>query len=88
MEFEWSRQKSRHYVADGAIIFDGPHYFEEDSTKSAFREQRRIAIGMVTGEFTAVIYTDRVGTDRRRIIPARNVRKNERAKYDQGKAPA
>jgi uncharacterized DUF497 family protein len=93
MEFEWdpikdAANQAKHgmsFVAATAV-FDDPHHLTEDTTKPEYGEERGLAIGMVNGRLTTVVYTDR--GDRRRIILARRARNNERERYDQSKASA
>jgi uncharacterized DUF497 family protein len=68
---------------DAATDFDVPHHVTADRTKPEQGDERILAIGMVAGRLVAVVYTDR--KDRRRIISARSVRKNERERYDSSK---
>ncbi|MCA9876313.1 MAG: BrnT family toxin [Thermomicrobiales bacterium] len=57
-------------------------FIAEDSTRPDYGEERRKAIGCVSGRVVAVVFTFR--GDRRRIISARRARPNERKQYDQG----
>lgn len=87
MLFEWDADKAasnlaKHKIAfeDAATVFDDPHHYIVDVTKPEFGESRFIAFGtLFDGRMVAVVYTDR---QRRRIISARKVRKNEQQEYD------
>jgi uncharacterized DUF497 family protein len=93
MEFEWEPAKSainlqKHKIAfeDAATVFDDPHHYIVEVTKPEYGEARYMAIGaLFDGRMAAVIYTDR---QRRRIISARKVRKNEQREYDLRKTSA
>lgn len=91
MEFEWDPAKDAANIAkhelgfgDATAVFDVRHVLVEDSTRPEHGEERRRAIGVVTGRLVTVIFTDR--PTGRRIISARKARKDERARYDQSKA--
>jgi uncharacterized protein len=94
MEFEWDPAKAdnnleKHKITfeDASTVFDDPLRVEVNVTKPEHGEIRYIAIGMMhDGRMTAVVYTNRTG--KRRIISARNVRKDEQREYDSGKAAA
>ena len=90
MEFDWNPAKAasnveKHKIrfVDAITVFNDPMHF--NVTKPEHGEVRYIAIGMMhNGLMTAVVYTDRANI--RRIISARNVRKNEQREYDTRKA--
>jgi uncharacterized protein len=92
MEFDWDPQKAaanlkKHGISFVAatVVFDDPLHLEEDSTKPEYGESRNIAIGRLhDGRLVTVVYTDR--EQLRGIISVRTARKDERRKYDQGKA--
>jgi hypothetical protein len=89
MRFDWDDAKqaineAKHGISfvDAATVFDDPAHVVEDSTRPEYGEDRRKAIGTVSGRVVAVIVTDREG--RRRIISARRARPDERRHYHQG----
>lgn len=92
MEFDWDPSKAHYNLNkhkidfnDATSVFDDPDLVTLNVTKPEHGEVRFIAIGkMDNGLMSAVIYTDR--GDKRRIISARNVRKNEQRAYDNRKA--
>ncbi len=93
MRFEWDLAKAasnnqKHAITfeDATTIFDDPDHFTVNVTKPEHGEVRIMAVGSIsTGRMIAVVYTDR---ERRRIISARKVRKNEQREYDTRKASA
>ena len=93
MEFEWDPEKAainfeKHKITfdDAATVFDDPHHYIVEVTRPEHGEARFITIGMLAdGRVAAVVYTDR---QRRRIISARKVRRNEQREYDLRKASA
>jgi uncharacterized protein len=94
MEYDWDPVKAasnlkKHRITfqDASTVFDDPLRVEANVTKPEYGEVRYIAIGMMhDGRMTAVVYTDR--ESKRRIISARNVRKDEQQEYDNRKASA
>ncbi len=88
--FEWDEAKdaandAKHGIrfVDAATVFSDPRYLKEDSSRPEHGEERRKAIGTVSGRVIAVIFTYR--HERLRIISARRARPDERAHYDQSK---
>jgi uncharacterized DUF497 family protein len=87
IDFDWDPAKAafnvqKHRISfdDAITVFDDPHHYIVDVTKPGYGEARFIAIGaLIDGRMAAVVYTDR---QRRRIISARKVRKNEQREYD------
>ena len=92
MNSEWDPAKAesnleKHKINfwDAITVFVDPAHFDVNVTKPEYGETRYIAIGSMTnGRMAAVVYTDR--DNKRRIISARNARKNEQKDYDQRKA--
>ena len=83
LDFEWDEAKRQAVLEERRIdfrdairIFDGP-VLETLSRHPA--ETRWVAVGIVDGKETAVVYTVRDG--RRRIITARRARTHERGEY-------
>jgi uncharacterized DUF497 family protein len=92
MQFEWDPDKAAGNIAKHAIsfedavtVFKDTDYFAFNVTKPEHGEVRYLAVGMMhDGGMAAVVYTIR--ESKRRIISARNVRKNEQREYDNRKA--
>lgn len=90
LKFEWDPGKDASNEAEHGLAFSiavtvykDPHHLEEDSTRPEHGERRIKAVGMGGEAVIAVVLTDR--GDVRRIITARRARRDERARYDQGK---
>jgi uncharacterized DUF497 family protein len=88
MRFEWDPAKRRRNLrdhsidfVDAALVFDGPTWERVDA--GAYREERRIAVGVMRGIEITVVYTDRRGADHtvRRTISARRATRNERETF-------
>ncbi len=82
-DFDWDETKRRatiekHYIdfAEAVTIFLGPHLLLPARSEI---EQRRIAVGTLSGSVIAVIFTLRGDTCR--IITARKARRDEREQY-------
>jgi uncharacterized protein len=88
IRFEWDPVKAasnleKHNIdfEDAITVFDDPKSFDADVTKPEYGEIRYLTVGMMyDGRMVAVVYTIR--ESKRRIISARNVRKNEQREYD------
>lgn len=92
MQFDWDPDKAKSNLEKHGItfrraieVFDDHRAITTDVTKPGHGETRFKTVGLVSGGFITVIYTDRGSL--RRIISARRSRRNERRDYnDQGKA--
>jgi uncharacterized DUF497 family protein len=91
VEFEWDSGKARinlrkHGVTfeEAATVFDNPlaSYYEDPDHSIA--ERRYLAIGTSSkGRLIHIAFADRAG--RIRIIQAREVTRNERQQYEEGR---
>ncbi|HEV2199165.1 MAG TPA: BrnT family toxin [Bryobacteraceae bacterium] len=86
MVLSWDARKNRENVArhgiafeDAIRIFEGPT-LEKADDRYDYGESRVYAIGMVNGIEVTVIYSDRLGNERR-IISAWKAEKHEREAY-------
>ena len=82
--FEWDENKrsstlKKHGIdfLDATRIFDGRPVLHAPSDRPG--EERRVAIGKLSGQIVSVVYTFRA--DAIRIITARRARKNEQREY-------
>jgi hypothetical protein len=87
MDFEWDERKNEANIAKHGIsfrsaaqVFDLPVIQFVDDRRN-YSETRLIAIGVVAGRETVVVYTMR--GDNCRIISARKADRNERRTYRQ-----
>lgn len=86
MKYEWDKRKNtanirKHGVsfARAVRIFDGPVAEEIDDAED-YGEERVMATGLIDDVEFVVVYTDRVGGERR-IISARKATPQERRAY-------
>ena len=91
MESEWDQSRIEENVdeqrisfQDAILVFNDLRRLEIDTTRPEYGEQRSKMIGNLGPFVIAVVFT--TWGDRKRIIPARRVRKDERQAYDQGAA--
>jgi len=90
MKYVWDLAKSedtfRRHGLDflfATLVFEGPILVRVDARKD-YGEERRVAIGLVDGEYLTVVFTDRIETNGqlRRIISARRSNRRERSTYE------
>ena len=86
MDFDWDPVKAelnwrKHQVPfDAAIeVFLDPNRVDFDVSRDGEREERRKAVGVVTGRILSLVYTMRDG--RMRVISARAANAQEKRRY-------
>ena len=86
MEFEFDDRKHsanlrKHGIdlKDAARVFLNPHRLDSADTRQDYGEERRIALGAVSGRVWVVVYTPRA--DAIRLISARKANEREKIRY-------
>ncbi len=88
MDFEWDPGKAAQNLAKHGVPFDyaaqvflDPQRLHTEDLRFAYREQRWLTLGKISGRLFAVAYTVRGGVVR--LISARKANLREQRRYDE-----